>query len=54
MHSQQRPGQQACLLQDLEAIANAEHQSAAVREVGHCLHHRGEARDRAASEVIAV
>src|SRR5438477_709732 len=51
---QQRHGEQPRLLQDLETIADPEHQSAAVREVRHHLHHRGEAGDRATAQLIAI
>ena len=51
---QQRPGQQVRLAQDLEAVADPEHEPAGVRELGDLLHHRREARDRARAQVVAV
>src|SRR5207253_2997102 len=52
--SQQRSRQQTRLLKDLKAIADAEHEAAAVREVRDRIHHRGEARDGATAKVVAV
>ena len=50
----QRAGQQAGLAQDLEAIADAEHQAAGAGKLLHRLHDRGEARDGAGAQVIAI
>src|SRR5205823_11625009 len=41
---EQRPRQQSCLLQDLKAVADSQHQSATIRKVADGLHHRCEAR----------
>ena len=38
--SQQRTWEQAGLAEDLEAVADPEHQTAGAREVGDTLHHR--------------
>ena len=51
---QERTGEQARLAADLEAVADAEHGTAAAGEVGHGLHHRREAGDRADPQVVAV
>jgi hypothetical protein len=51
---QERPGQQARLAQDLEAVADPEHRTALARERDDGLHHRREARDRADAKVVAV
>src|SRR5918994_6243836 len=50
----QRAGQQVGLAEDLEAVADAEHRQPVVRGTHHLRHHRREARDRAAAEVVAV
>ena len=46
--------QQSCLAEDLEAVADAEHGPALRGEGGHRRHHRREAGDRPATEVVAV
>ena len=51
---QQRPGQQARLAQNLEAVADPEHDPAGAGELGDLLHHRRKARDRARAQVVAV
>src|SRR6202022_2605354 len=50
----QRARQLARLLQDLKAVANTQHQAAAVREVGDRLHHGREAGNSAAAQVVAI
>ena len=50
----QRAGQQVRLAQDLEAVADAEHREPRLRRRDQLGHHRGEAGDRAASQVVAV
>jgi hypothetical protein len=50
----QGSGQQARLAEDLEAVADAQHQSAVVGETAHGLHHRAEAGDGTAPEGVAV
>ena len=52
--ARQRAGQQMGLAQNLEAVADAEDESAVGGEARDALHDRREARDRAASQVIAV
>ena len=52
--AQQGAGQQTGFHQNLEAVADAEHQAAIRGELLHRLHHRREARDRAAAQIIAV
>ena len=47
-------GQEAGLDQDLEAVADAHHESAVRGEVGDGLHDGAEARDGAAAQVVAV
>src|SRR5579864_2311018 len=42
------------LAEDLEAVANPDYESAVGGESRYALHDRREARDRAASEVVAV
>src|SRR3954469_1312493 len=46
--------QEACLAEDLEAVANPEYRPAVSRERGDRLHHRSKASDRTAAEVVAV
>ena len=43
----ERARQQPRLARDLEAVADREHGTALLREPGHVLHGRAEARDRA-------
>ena len=50
----QRAGQQARLAQDLEAVADAEHEAAVGGEAHDAVHDRREARHRAAAQVVAV
>src|SRR5438552_721444 len=50
----ERARQEARLAEDLEAIADAPDQAAAVRELTDQLHDRREARDRAGAQVVAV
>src|SRR6478752_253836 len=50
----QRTRQQVRLAEDLEAVADAEHGQALAGRLDHRRHHRGEAGDRAAAEVVAV
>src|SRR3984885_4361988 len=50
----QNAGQKAGLAQDLEAIADAKHQSAARRVIADRSHDRRSRRDRAAAQIIAV
>jgi hypothetical protein len=52
--AQHRPWQQPGLQQDLEAVADADDQPASGREVPDRLHHRGEAGDGPAAQVVAV
>ena len=49
-HARQQPR----LGEDLEAVADSEHEAAVAGELGDRLHDRREARDRAAAEVVAV
>src|ERR1700674_2832725 len=49
-----RAGEQARFAQDLEAVADAEHHSAAVCEFFDGLHHRRKTRDGAGAQIIAV
>ncbi len=49
----QRSGQQSRLAQNLEAVADAKDQSAAVGEFADGFHHGGELRDGAGAEVVA-
>ena len=51
---QQRARQQSRLAEDLEAVADAEHEPALVGELDHRLHHRREAGDRAGAQIVAV
>jgi hypothetical protein len=51
---QQRTGQQAGLAEDLEAVADPEHEPARSGELARRRRRRREARDRAAAEVVAV
>src|SRR5215471_15525408 len=50
----QRARKQARLAQNLEAVADAENQSAVGGELAHRLHYLGELSDRACAQVIAV
>jgi hypothetical protein len=50
----QRAGQQAGLAEDLEAVADSQHQPALPRELDDRRHRRREPRDRTAAEVVAV
>ena len=50
----QRPGQQAGLGQDLEAIADAQHQTAGSGKALYRLHDRGKLGQRARAQVVAV
>src|SRR5437868_4701995 len=50
----ERARQEACLTQDLEAIADAPDQAAAVGELAYLFHDRREARDCAGAQVVAV
>jgi hypothetical protein len=50
----QRPRQQPHLGQDLEAVADAEHEAALLGMAADRLHDRGELRQRAGAQVIAV
>ena len=52
--AQQRPRQQARLAEDLEAVADPEHEPACLRELAHGGGRRREAGDRATAEVVAV
>ena len=52
--AQQGPRQQPRLLQNLEPIADAQHQPAAIREIGDRLHHRCEAGDGTAAQVVTI
>ena len=51
---QQRAGEESRLAEDLESVADPEHEAARRREVAHCRRRRGESRDRAAAEVVPV
>src|SRR3954451_5002324 len=51
---QQRARQQAGLAQDLEAVADPQDDAAVAGELDDRLHDRGEARDRADAQVVAV
>ena len=48
------PGKQPGLAEDLEAVADPEHRPAVGGERGDGSHHRREARDRSAAQVVAV
>ena len=50
----QGSGQQAGLAQNLEAIANPQHQSAAGGELPHRFHHRREFGDGAGAQIVAI
>src|SRR5450759_5064910 len=50
----QYPRQQAGFAQDLEAVADAEHQPALCREAAHRVHYRRARRDRPAAQVVAL
>ncbi len=52
--AEQRAGQQAGFHQNLEAVADAQHQPAGGGELLDRLHHRRELGDGAAAQVIAV
>src|SRR5207253_11255961 len=49
-----RAGEQSRFAQNLEAIADAQNQAAAVRELFHGLHHRRKAGDGASAQIVAV
>src|SRR3984885_1844228 len=51
---QQRTGQELRLAQDLEAVADPEHEPALARERLDLGHHRGKACDRPRAQVVAV
>src|SRR3954454_8397833 len=51
---QQRARQQAGLAEDLEAVADAEHQAAVARELGHRVHDRPEPPQWPDAQVVAV
>jgi hypothetical protein len=51
---QQRPRQQPGLAQDLEAVADPEHEATFAGELFDLGHDRGKARDRAGPEVVPV
>ena len=48
------PGQQARFAQNLEAVADAQHQAAGAREALDGAHHRRKSRDGAGAQIIAV
>src|SRR5438270_198063 len=50
----QRTGQEACLAEDLEPVADAPDQAPVGGEADDRVHHRAEAGDRTAAEVVAV
>jgi hypothetical protein len=50
----QNAGQQPGFAQDLETVADAEHETAIRRMLAHRVHHRGARRDRAAAQIIAI
>src|SRR5438128_1776221 len=50
----QRPGQEVRLAEDLETVADAPHEPAAIRKLSDLLHDRGKSRDRSRAEVVAV
>ena len=52
--AQQRAGQQAAFAEDLEAVADAQHEPAIGGELLDSLHHRRELGDRSAAQVVAV
>ena len=52
--AQQRPGHEAGLGEDLEAVADAEDEPALARERRHRPHDRTEPRDHAGAQVVAV
>ncbi len=47
-------GQKACLAENLETVADPEHQPAANSEIAHRVHDRRTRRDGAATQVITV
>ncbi len=51
---QQRAREEMGLAQHLKAVADPQHEAAGARELGHLLHHRGEAGDRARPQVVAI
>src|SRR5215470_16033025 len=51
---EQRPREKPCLGEDLKAVADADDRPALPGERGHLLHHRREARDGPATQVVAV
>jgi deoxyxylulose-5-phosphate synthase len=48
------PRQESSLQQDLEAVADAQHQPALIRKPLHRLHHRRKPRDRPRTQVISI
>ena len=52
--AKQRPGHEPGLGQDLEPVADAEHEAAVGREFGDRAHDRAEARDDAGPQVVPV
>ena len=50
----QGSGQQAAFAQDLKAVTNTQDEPAVRREALDCLHHRGEASDSPAAQVVSV
>ena len=50
----QHAGKQAGLAEDLETVADAEHEAAIGRKGPHRIHHRRARRDRAAAQIIAI
>ena len=50
----QRAGQQAGFDQNLEAVADAQHQAAVRRELPHRRHDGRKLRDRAAAQIVAI
>ena len=47
-------GQKVGFTENLEAIANAEHQATILGKLLHCLHHGAEARNGSGAKIIAV
>ena len=50
----ERAGKQARFAEDLEAVANAEHQAAGTGKVRDGAHHRRKTRDGAGAQIVAV
>ena len=50
----QRAGKQPGFNQDLEAVADSQHQAAIRRELAHGRHHRRELGDSAAPQIVAI